>query len=140
VPTAALSINSITFDNPTQVTLNVNTFDVTAGNYTIRLTNPDGQFTSFSVQVLQPTAGNVSISGRVTTSAGIGLRGAAVTITDARGNNRTTTTSSFGFYRFDEIEAGQTYLINANLKRYSFTPRAVLAGDDLTNVDFVAVP
>lgn len=140
VPTAALSINSVTFDNPTQVTLNVNTFDVTAGSYTIRLTNPDGQFTTFAVQVLQPTAANVSLAGRVTTSAGIGLRGATVTITDARGNTRMTTTSSFGYYRFDDVESGQTYLVNANLRRYTFESRSVMVGDDLSNVDFVAVP
>src|SRR5438445_11661629 len=50
-----------------------------------------------------PSSGLVSVSGKVSTPDGRGLRNAIVTITDSLGVKRTVTTSSFGFYVFYDL-------------------------------------
>ncbi|MBK6590657.1 MAG: carboxypeptidase regulatory-like domain-containing protein [Acidobacteria bacterium] len=77
------------------------------------------------------------MSGRVTTAGGQGLRNATVVMTDQQGYRRTTTTGSFGFYRFDDVESGRTYIVGVSAKRYRFNPRVVDLTDSLTDVDFI---
>ena len=89
---------------------------------------------------LAPSAATVSVSGRVQTSDARGLRNAFVTLTDQQGVIHSVLTGSFGFYRFDDIEAGQTCVIAVVSKRYQFTPRVVSVTDELTGVDFIALP
>jgi hypothetical protein len=81
---------------------------------------------------------NVSISGRVTTPDGRGLRNAQVILTNAAGVRRSAVTSSFGFYTFTDVGAGQTYSIAVRSRRYKFASRSVSVLDTLTGVDFVA--
>jgi hypothetical protein len=52
---AGIIVNSITFNTPTQVTLNVSTVGSTPGTKTITITNPDGQTTTVQILV-GPTA------------------------------------------------------------------------------------
>jgi hypothetical protein len=86
-----------------------------------------------------PTAASVSISGRVLTAAvenGRGLRNATVYLTKANGETLTRQTSSFGYYRFDDIEAGQTVTISVVAKRYQFSPQVVNVTEELTALNF----
>ena len=85
-----------------------------------------------------PTAANVAVSGRVMNGSGAGLRNAIVHLTDATGTTRTARTSAFGYYRFDEVEAGQTYFFNISSKSYSFAPQIVTLIEDLNGLDFTA--
>ena len=80
-----------------------------------------------------------SISGRVTTPAGLGLRNAIVALTDAQGVRRTATTSSFGIYSFENVRSGDNYTIGVSSKRYRFSPRSLLVTGNLSNVDFVGL-
>ena len=89
--------------------------------------------------IIAPTAAGVTVSGRVTTTNGQGLRNASVTITDAEGNRRTATTGSFGIYTFADIEAGQTYVLSVQARRYRFASRVVNVADTLTDVNFVGL-
>lgn len=86
-----------------------------------------------------PTATMVSISGKVTTPDGRGLRNATVTITDPLGAVRSATTSAFGFYQFDNVEAGKTYLIRITSRLYRFNPLTMSVSSELTNIDFVGM-
>jgi hypothetical protein len=88
------------------------------------------------VNQLVPTAANVSVSGRVLTPEGRGLRNAVVQLVDSNGNIRTSRTSTFGYYRFFEIEAGQTVIVSVTSKRYQFTPQTISLLESLTDVDF----
>jgi hypothetical protein len=139
-PTVALTINSVTFNSPTQVTLNISTVGATPGIHTIQIRNPDGQATNFNFTVNAPTAATVPVSGRVLNTGGQGIRNAAVIITDSRGISRQAITSSFGYYRFDDVRAGETYVMSVLSKRYQFTPRTISVADELTDVDFIAEP
>lgn len=89
---------------------------------------------------LIPTAANVSVSGRVLSADGNGIRNVVVTLASPNGSVMTTRTSTFGYFRFDEIPVGETYVISVNAKRFTFDPASHLLSvkEELTNVDFVA--
>ncbi len=95
----------------------------------------DGQ-ASWQPRVLAPTAASASISGRVTAN-GRGVGRATVQIVDPGTNEiKTAITNGFGYYRFDEIEAGGTYLVSVRHKTLQFAPRVVNVSDDVTELDF----
>ncbi len=66
-----------------------------------------------------------------------GLRGATVTITDNAGVTRTVTTSSFGYYQFEDVEAGDSYVVAVASRRFRFAPRVLQVVDNLSDLDFV---
>lgn len=88
--------------------------------------------------VVNVTSAGVDVSGRVLTADGRGLRNARVVMTDAGGSRRVVTTSSFGHYRFTDVEAGGSYVISISSNRYTFASRLVQVVDTLGDVDFVA--
>ncbi len=89
--------------------------------------------------IVAPTAALASAAGRVVTAFGRGVSNARVTLTDQNGVVRMTRTNSFGYYRFNDVETGQTYVFNASHKRYEFVPRVVSIGENLSGLDFIAV-
>ena len=94
------------------------------------------------VTVPDPVPALVTVSGRVTTAEGSGIRNVRVSLTDQTGVVRTTLTGSFGHYRFDDIEAGQTVVISVAAKRYVFASptRIVTVQEELADIDFTAEP
>ena len=91
------------------------------------------------VRYLSDAAAERTIGGRVLTPDGRGLRNAIVSITDSLGVRRTVTTSSFGFYSFDDVATGQAYTIAVSSRLYRFATRAIQVDDNLANVDFVGL-
>ncbi len=86
-----------------------------------------------------PTPSTVSVSGRVTTPGGAGLRNAVVSLVDSVGLRRLATTSSFGLYSFQNVAPNETYIISVSSKRYRFTPRTQLITGNVTDADFVGL-
>ncbi len=88
-----------------------------------------------------PTAANASVSGRVTTADGRGIRNAILTIS---GGSLTTPrfvrTGSFGYYSFEDLPAGETYVVTISSKRYIFSnpSRVITLNDSITDADFTA--
>jgi len=95
-------------------------------------------FSGFLTPNLAPTAAGVTVAGRVLTPTGRGLTSATVLLTDAFGNTRTTRTSTFGYYRFEEVEAGQTYIFSVRSKRYQFAPQVIAVNEDMEDLNFTA--
>jgi hypothetical protein len=97
----------------------------------------------WGLEFFAATAAQASLSGRVLTSEGQPIRNARVVIT---GNSlpeaRTVTTGSFGYYSFDGLAVGETYVVTVNSQRYTFTvpSRVITLVDNLFAVDFVAEP
>jgi hypothetical protein len=87
-----------------------------------------------------PTAANVSVEGRVMLQTGNGVRNALLILTEADGTQHTAITGSFGYYRFDDIEAGQTVVVSIRSKRFTFNPssRVVSLNDSVSDFDFIA--
>lgn len=92
--------------------------------------------------LLSPTAATVTVSGRATTTTGRSISGTIVSMTDSQGIVRRATTSTMGFYRFVEVNAGETYVFTAKNKRYQFTqPTQVFNVDsDISNINFTGAP
>jgi hypothetical protein len=84
-------------------------------------------------------AAGVSVSGRVSTPEGRGLRNTIVVLTDPLNLSRQATTSSFGFYQFDDVEASQVYTVRVISKSYRFASHTVNVTSALANVDFVGL-
>ena len=87
------------------------------------------------------TAASGSISGRVMTQAGMGIRGALVTVFDASTNTtKMAMTNSFGYYRFVELPVENFYILNVSAKRYTFShpQQAVQMHDDIADFNFTS--
>lgn len=82
-----------------------------------------------------PTAGEVTVGGRVTmATGGRGVRGAVITMTDQNGVTRAAYTTTFGYYRFDNVAVGETYVFGIKAKRFTFEqPSQVLNINETTN-------
>ncbi len=91
---------------------------------------------AFEVQA--PTAASVSIGGRVMVGKGRGLTNAVVTLTASNGETRTARTSSFGYYRFEDVEVGQTLIFTVSHKRYQFGPQVVSVMEQISELNFMA--
>lgn len=100
------------------------------------------QLDDISVQNFVPTAASVSVGGRVLTNEGAGISRTPVILTDSAGISRSATTNSFGAYRFEDVRAGETYILTVNNKKYLFTdsPRIVSVQENLTELNFIASP
>ncbi len=101
-------------------------------------TSGDYIYTS-SKSTLPASSPSVSITGKVFTTAGLPLRNAKVTLTDQNNFQRFATTSSFGVYSFVNVHPGFNYTVNAQSKRYRFTPQILAVKDNLTDVDFTGL-
>lgn len=106
------------------------------GFYTTGIHNGSGSIVE-SVKDRGPLP--TTISGRVLTPSGIGIRNTIVHLTNSQGVRRTATTSSFGFYTFDNVTTGGTYIIGVSSKQYRFSPRSLLITSELANLDFLGL-
>jgi hypothetical protein len=93
----------------------------------------------WGLELLPATAAGVEVSGRVMTPDGRGLRNATVTMVDSQGVTRTATTSQFGYYTFEDVEVGSSFVMSVQSRRYRFAPRLVQVFDTLTDVDFTGL-
>lgn len=84
------------------------------------------------------TAANATISGQVLTPEGRGLRNAIVILTDTNGQTRTAKTGTFGFYRFEGIQVGQSVVMTVQSKSYQFDSQVVNVTDNLEAINFTA--
>lgn len=89
--------------------------------------------------LLAPKAAQVSIGGRVFTSSGNAIGNAVVSIADLDGNVRSARTGSFGYFYFDGLDGGRTYVVTVTAKGRSFTDRVVMPFDDVTDLDFISL-
>lgn len=85
------------------------------------------------------TVAAASLSGRVLTPDGRGLRNVVITATSSSGITRFATTSSFGYYTFADLPLGTTQTLSINSKRYRFTSRSFTLTGDLTDVEFTGL-
>ncbi|MBK6749167.1 MAG: hypothetical protein IPG67_03955 [Acidobacteria bacterium] len=89
---------------------------------------------------LPPTAASASIAGRLTSADGRSLGRVSVIVTDSEGNARRAISSAFGYYKVEGLLVGQTYIVSAQSKQYTFTPRTISLGEDAVGFDLIAEP
>lgn len=108
----------------------------------------DANSTDFTVvaptpqAAIQPTAASARIEGRVITADGNGISRATVTLVDSSGNTQIFITNGFGYFAFEGLPTGETYVVSVSNKRYQFNPstRAVSLNEDLADFEFRAEP
>jgi hypothetical protein len=93
-----------------------------------------------ALAALGPTAANVKVSGRVLTNSGNSVNGAVINLTNDQGQIRTVRSNPFGYFAFEDLDAGQTYTFSAQHKQYQFKPRVVTVEEDLTGFNIIASP
>ena len=121
---------------------NVSAAPPAAGSYTTFIVNRSGIRCSADGIAVSPTAATVSIGGRAMTASGRGIRNVRIQMTDASGTVRNATTSAFGYYRFTDVAAGETYIFTARGKAYSFSQptQVVNVNEEITEINFIANP
>ena len=78
------------------------------------------------------------VNGRVLTANGRGLRNATVSLTKANGETISATTSSFGYYSFDNVETAQTIVVvipNVFISNH----QVVSLTESLSDLNFIAM-
>ncbi len=80
-----------------------------------------------------------SLTGRVMNENGTSLSRVAMTISNAKGETRTMLTNAFGYFTFSDLAAGETYLIAAKAKGYTFNPssQTIIVNGNLAKIEFV---
>lgn len=93
-------------------------------------------------EVQGPTASGVTVSGRVLTpksrtSHALGVSRATVSMIDQSGQTRNVRTNENGDFRFEGVQAGQTYIFNVISKNYQFDSQVVTVTENLEGLNFI---
>lgn len=92
-------------------------------------------------EAVATTAASASISGKVTTIEGSGIRNAAVTLSGGNLEQPITVkTGAFGIFTFDNLAVGQTYIVTIESKRFVFNPstRVISLESNVTDLNFIS--
>jgi hypothetical protein len=141
--TGGVTVNSVTYNSPTQVSLNISSVVATIGLKNITVTNPDGQSLTGTglITVLAPTAAPANIGGRIVDNFGNGVARVALQLTDPAGiYTATASTDAFGYYEFPNVPTGVTYVITPKRKLMRFSPDQIVYThlDEISTMNFVA--
>lgn len=79
-----------------------------------------------------------SISGRLLSAAGRNIVGVQVLLTASNGEIRSVYSNESGFYNFDKVTVGETYVISVISNRYNFTPQSVSAAKGTMQINLIA--
>ncbi len=95
--------------------------------------NPQNNPSSGTATLLAPTAATAMLAGRVTVNTGF-IRGSGrllVTILNTRTlETQVAFTNRLGYYQFNDLPVGDTYVLNVRGKGYSFTPQTFNLSED----------
>ena len=69
---------------------------------------------------------------------GLGIRDAIVKLTGPNTSPLTARTNALGYFRFDNVLAGETYVLSVTSKRYAFTPRTLSIVDEIADLVLIA--
>lgn len=112
------NVNTSTARIKVQATGNI-FFDISNANFTINA-----------------VSSTVSISGRVLTADGRGVKNAHVVLTDTNGGTVTISTGQKGFFTFSNVMSGRTYTISVQSRRFQYTPQTIPVSDNVTGLIF----
>lgn len=92
---------------------------------------------AFEFAAIAPTAASVWVEGRVTNGKrGINL--ARVYLTNQFGEVRIALTNPSGYYRFEDVQVGETYVFKVFSKQYRFSPQVITVNQEMTELNFAS--
>ena len=141
VVTLPNNAGTITFNErtsaPGSLTVNGMHINITAGGNTFNVVVASSHSDILCGSVVV-TPSDVNVSGRVLDINGGPISQASVTISNDRGQIiRSAMSGMDGSYVFTEIQSGQTYVIQANHKAYTFQPKVINLLDEMTDVNLI---
>lgn len=80
------------------------------------------------------TSAPVMISGQVLDLDGSPIMNARLRLTATTGETYSALTNPFGYFRFDHIPSGTTYVLETSAKGHSFDPQTMAVHDDITGL------
>jgi aqualysin 1 len=136
---AALYLETNPTATPTVVTQNIKNGATSNSITNIDTASPNKLI--YSYMQLAPTAATASISGRVTSAAGLPLRRAAVSVFNANTlETKTVYTNNLGYYRVEGLPVNNFYVVTVGHKRtFANNSQSFTLNDNLTEVNFVAL-
>ena len=84
-------------------------------------------------------ATSVTVSGKVFTSDGSGLKNAVVTLMNSQGVSTRVITTTFGNYTFNNVATNDSYLVTVVSKRFRFAQKNLFVTDNVSNFDFIGL-
>ena len=95
----------------------------------------------WSPDELMPTAEHVVLSGRVMYSTGAGVQNIRVMMAMPDGSTRSAVSNSFGYFHFDDVEVGLTYLFTVSSRKYTFQQTMLVRGvlSTIDDLNFIAL-
>ncbi len=94
-------------------------------------------FTGGFVNILIPTASNATVGGSVTDAYGNPIPRVRVLLTDTNGASRSAVTNNFGMFVIEDVPTGQTYVLNAAAKGFTFTPQVVDVTQNVSGLSLI---
>jgi hypothetical protein len=96
----------------------------------------------FTPAPFAPTAAMATVSGRILTADGRGIRNVSVMMTGASGETRMAFSSSFGYFTFENVTVGEVYILSVRAKQFQFSQssQTISVLEDLTGINFIADP
>ncbi|MET0753957.1 MAG: cohesin domain-containing protein [Pyrinomonadaceae bacterium] len=79
-----------------------------------------------------------SISGQLLSANGTGIAGAKVQLTASSGEIRVVYADGFGYYNFDKVTIGETYVISVISNRHTFNAQTISAAKGATQMNLIA--
>lgn len=95
-------------------------------------------YIGFPVRQFIVTAAAVSVGGKVSDGNGRPIGKARILITDGRGETRVAVSSPFGFFRFENLQAGETYIFSVTSKNHQFSPQVINVTEGSSELNFTA--
>lgn len=116
-------------------------------DYTLTISKPNYTFSPNSITVsnlsadtnfsptglIAPTAANISVSGKVLQGKS-GVSRVQVFLTNQSGENIVVSTNSFGNFIFNEVAAGQTYILSARNKNQQFGSQIITLNESVQDL------
>lgn len=115
------------------------TFILGAATYQVTYVGGSGNDVQLVVTA-SPTSSSVAVGGTIRSANGTPVPNARVVLSDTTGATRSVFSNGLGIYRFENIRTGGAYSIEVTRKGFTFSPRIVAVGDELTDLDFTAEP
>ena len=123
--------------NITTLFANLNLPNVSPNRWSVAYDNAAG---TLALSVVAPTAALVSVSGRVLSPLGRALPRSQIFVTNSDGEKHRVISNSSGYYRINNLTAGETYVFRVSSTQYLFMPRLITLSENVIGFDLIAEP
>lgn len=89
---------------------------------------------AFAIRAYAASAASGKISGKVVSGEGRGIPRAVVSLTNSTGETQTARTNGFGYFRFNNVLFGETYVVEVQSKEFNFQSEVLTFEGELNDL------